>query len=197
VKRCSWAGTDPLLTAYHDAEWGVPSFDDRHLFEMLCLEGAQAGLSWLTILRKRQGYRRAFANFDPAAVARFDARRVETLMRNPGIVRNRAKIEAVVANGRAAISLDGADGSLARYLWRFAPKKRPVRGRAAGKVPSESAESRVLSKALRDKGFRFVGPTICYAFMEAVGMVNDHLATCFRYREVERLRGRRPPPQQS
>jgi DNA-3-methyladenine glycosylase I len=169
----------------------VPSHDDRHLFEMLVLEGAQAGLSWATILHKREGYRKAFAGFDPKKVARFDARRVERLLANPAIVRNRAKVEATVANAKATLRVQRELGSLDTYLWSFV-NGRPIRNRwrSVAEIPSESDESRAMSKDLRARGFRFVGPTICYAFMEAVGMTNDHVVDCFRYREVARLAAR-------
>ena len=189
TKRCDWGSLeeDPLYVAYHDEEWGVPYHDDRHLFEMLVLEGAQAGLSWATILHKRVGYRKAFAGFDPAKVARFDRRKIERLLRDGSIVRNRAKVEAAVANARAALELRREFGSLDAYLWSFVGGK-PIhyRRRSLSQVPSETKESRAMSKALKERGFRFVGPTICYAFMEAVGMVNDHLTMCFRYKEVMR-----------
>jgi len=180
--RCGWATGGPLEIAYHDTEWGVPSRDDRHLFEMLVLEGAQAGLSWSTILRKRENYRKAFAGFDPAKVARFDGRRRAVLMRDAGIVRNRQKIEATVGNARQVLAVQEEFGSLAGYLWQFVDGK-PIRNAwtAGGQVPAETAESRALSRALVKRGFRFVGPTICYAFMQATGMVNDHITTCFRY----------------
>lgn len=180
--RCGWANGGPLEIAYHDTEWGVPSRDDRHLFEMLVLEGAQAGLSWSTILKKRENYRKAFAGFDPAKVARFDGRRRAALMRDPGIVRNRQKIEATVGNARQVLAAQEEFGSLAGYLWQFVDGK-PIRNawRAGGQVPAETAESLAMSKALVKRGFRFVGPTICYAFMQATGMVNDHITTCFRY----------------
>jgi DNA-3-methyladenine glycosylase I len=180
--RCAWAESGPLEVEYHDREWGVPSRDDRHLFEMLILEGAQAGLSWSTILRKRDNYRKAFAGFDPARVARFDGRRRAALMRDPGIVRNRLKIEAAVVNARAALAVQEEFGSLAAYLWQFVDG-RPIRNAwtRMGQVPAETAESRAMSRALLRRGFRFVGPTICYAFMQATGMVNDHITTCFRY----------------
>jgi DNA-3-methyladenine glycosylase I len=180
--RCGWAAGGPLEMAHHDAEWGVPSHDDRHLFEMLILEGAQAGLSWSTILRKREGYRKAFARFDPARVARFDARRRAALMRDPGIVRNRQKIEAAVTNARQVLAVQDEHGSLAAYLWQFVGGA-PIRNawRSLAQVPAETAESRAMSRALAARGFRFVGPTICYAFMQATGMVNDHITTCFRY----------------
>lgn len=181
VKRCAWA-TGAAMQRYHDEEWGVPVRDDRRLFEMLILEGAQAGLSWSTILRKRENYRKAFARFDPARVARFDGRRRAALMRDPGIVRNRQKIEATVINARQVLAVQEEHGSLAGYLWQFV-NGEPIRNRwtALGQVPAETAESRAMSKALIKRGFRFVGPTICYAFMQATGMVNDHVTTCFRY----------------
>lgn len=180
--RCAWASGGPLEIEYHDTEWGVPSRDDRHLFEMLILEGAQAGLSWSTILRKRENYRKAFARFDPAKVARFDGRRRAALMRDAGIVRNRQKIEATVANARAVLDVQAEHGSLAAYLWQFVDGAPLVNAwTAMGQVPAETAQSRAMSKALLAHGFRFVGPTICYAFMQATGMVNDHLTTCFRY----------------
>jgi DNA-3-methyladenine glycosylase I len=182
VTRCGWASGGPLEIAYHDTEWGVPSRDDRHLFEMLILEGAQAGLSWSTILRKRENYREAFAGFDPARVARFDARKRAALMRDAGIVRHRQKIEAAVGNARAALAVQDEHGSLAAYLWQFVDGQ-PIRNAwtALKQVPAETTESRAMSKALVTRGFRFVGPTICYAFMQATGMVNDHVTTCFRY----------------
>ncbi len=180
--RCAWANGGPLEIAYHDTEWGVPSRDDRHLFEMLILEGAQAGLSWSTILRKRESYRKAFAGFDPAKVARFDGRKRAALMRDPGIVRNRLKIEATVVNARQALAVQEEHGSLAAYLWQFVDGEPVVNAwTAMGQVPAETAASRAMSKALVKRGFRFVGPTICYAFMQATGMVNDHITTCFRY----------------
>ena len=180
--RCAWANGGPLEIEYHDTEWGVPSRDDRHLFEMLILEEAQAGLSWSTILKKRENYRKAFAGFDPIKVARFDARKRATLMRDPGIVRNRLKIEATVANARQVLAVQDEHGSLAAYLWQFVDG-RPIVNRwtTRDRVPAETAESRAMSKALLQRGFRFVGPTICYAFMQATGMVNDHVTTCFRY----------------
>ena len=180
--RCAWANGGPLEIEYHDTEWGVPSRDDRHLFEMLILEGAQAGLSWSTILRKRENYRKAFAGFDPFKVARFNARKRAALMRDPGIVRNRLKIEATVANARQVLAVQDEHGSLAAYLWQFVDGRPVVNAwTALGQVPAETAASRAMSKALIKRGFRFVGPTICYAFMQATGMVNDHITTCFRY----------------
>jgi len=173
------------MLAYHDEEWGVQSRDDRHLFEMLVLEGAQAGLSWQTILRKREGYRRAFAEFDPGKVARFDARKVERLLADPGIVRNRAKVQSAVANAKATLRVQRELGSLAEYLWSFVGG-RPIvhRCRTLSEIPTETAESRAMSASLKARGFRFVGPTVCYAFMQAVGMVNDHVVSCFRHAEL-------------
>jgi DNA-3-methyladenine glycosylase I len=187
--RCAWANGGPLEIEYHDTEWGVPSRDDRHLFEMLVLEGAQAGLSWSTILRKRENYRRAFAGFDPARVARFDARRRAALVRDPGIVRNRLKIDATVTNARQVLAVQQEHGTLAAYLWQFVDG-RPVRNAwtKMGQVPAETAQSRAMSRALLARGFRFVGPTICYAFMQATGMVDDHITTCFRYSTRRRRR---------
>jgi DNA-3-methyladenine glycosylase I len=183
--RCGWAGTDPVYVAYHDEEWGVPVHDDRRLFEFLVLEGAQAGLSWITILRKRASYRRAFAGFDPARVARFDRRTVRALLRNAGLVRNTRKIESAVENAKAFLRVQREFGSFARYVWGFvdeSPRRNAWRSLAA--VPASTPESVALSRDLRRRGFRFVGPTICYAFMQATGMVNDHLVSCFRYRRV-------------
>jgi DNA-3-methyladenine glycosylase I len=182
-KRCAWAdGSDKLMLAYHDEEWGVPSHDDVHLFEMLTLEGAQAGLSWQTILRKREGYRRAFAGFDAAKVARFDATKLERLLADPSIVRNRLKIASTTNNAARVLEVQRELGSLAGYLWSFVGGAPIVhRFRSISDLPSETPESNVMSKDLKQRGFRFVGPTVCYAFMQATGMVNDHETTCFRY----------------
>jgi DNA-3-methyladenine glycosylase I len=182
--RCPWA-RDELSRLYHDDEWGVPVHDDRTLFEFLVLEGAQAGLSWDTILRKRQNYRAAFANFQPASVARFDQSRVERLLNDPGIVRNRLKIMSAVRNARAFVEVADEFGSFDAYLWRFVDGK-PKRNawRSHKQVPAETPESSAMSKDLRKRGFNFVGSTICYAFMQAVGMVNDHLVECFRWGEI-------------
>jgi len=193
---CAWAGDDPLMRRYHDEEWGVPVHDDRGLFEFLTLEGAQAGLSWSIILRKREGYREAFAGFDPARVARFDARRRTSLMKNPGIVRNRLKIESTVSNARALLEVRKEFGSFDSYVWRFVNGK-PIqnRRRALKEIPAHTPESDALSQDLRKRGFRFVGSTIMYAFMQAVGMVNDHEVSCYRHREVAggRRAAKRPP----
>ncbi|HLK37399.1 MAG TPA: DNA-3-methyladenine glycosylase I [Polyangiaceae bacterium] len=187
-KRCAWAGTDPLYVAYHDEEWGVPVHDDRVLFEFLVLEGAQAGLSWITVLRKRDGYRRAFDRFDPRKVARFDGRKVTALLADAGIVRNRAKIESAIKNARAFLEVQAEFGSFDAYQWRFVDG-RPVENRrkAVGEIPPRSAQSDAMSKDLKSRGFTFVGSTIIYAHMQAVGMVNDHLVGCFRHRDVAKL----------
>jgi len=193
---CAWAGDDPLMRRYHDEEWGVPVHDDRGLFEFLTLEGAQAGLSWSIILRKREGYREAFAGFDPARVARFDARRRTSLMKNPGIVRNRLKIESTVSNAHAFLEVRKEFGSFDSYVWRFVDGK-PIQNRrmALNEVPARTPESDALSRDLRKRGFRFVGSTIMYAFMQAVGMVNDHEVSCYRHRELAggRRAAKRPP----
>ncbi len=182
-ERCAWCGTDPLYVAYHDEEWGVPADDDRHLFEMLILEGQQAGLSWLTILKKRAAFREVFAGFDPERVAAFGEREVECLMQDRRIVRNRAKLTAAVGNARAFLDLRERHGRFSDWLWSFVEGK-PVINRPASEadIPAETPTSRQLSKALRAEGFRFVGPTICYAYMQAVGLVDDHVARCFRAR---------------
>lgn len=173
------------MLAYHDTEWGVPQHEDRVLFEFLILEGAQAGLSWSTILGKRQAYRQAFAEFDPAVVAKFGEAQIRKLLANEGIVRNRLKIQASVSNAQAFLEIQKEFGSFDRYIWRFVNGRPRVNAFRPGKaLPAESPESAAISKDLRKRGFNFVGPTICYAFMQAVGMVNDHLVTCFRYKEV-------------
>lgn len=180
--RCAWAGSDPLYQRYHDTEWGIPLHDDRRLFEILLLEGAQAGLAWITILRKREGYRAALDGFDPTAVSRYDRRRITRLLANPAIVRNRLKIESTVTNAQAFLRIQEDYGSFDEYIWRFVDG-RPRRNhwKTTGAIPVDTDESRAMSKALKKRGFRFVGPTICYAFMQATGMVNDHLVGCFRY----------------
>ncbi len=186
-KRCPW-GTDGLEREYHDKEWGVPVHDDRLLFEFLILEGAQAGLSWSTILRKRDAYRDAFAGFDPAKVAAFGARDVGQLLKNPGIVRNRRKIESAIANAKAFLAVQREFGSFDAYLWGFVGgRPRQNRWRTFHNVAAQTEESQALSKDLKKRGFTFVGPTICYALMQAVGMVNDHLVTCFRHKEIRDL----------
>jgi DNA-3-methyladenine glycosylase I len=184
IQRCSWPTTE-LDIAYHDKEWGVPVHDDRVFFEFLILEGAQAGLSWSTILKKRANYRRAFADFDAAKVARFTSSRINLLMTNEGIVRNRLKIESTVTNARAFLALQKEFGSFDRYVWPFVgAKPRQNSRKGLTDIPARTAESDALSKDLKRRGFRFVGSTICYAFMQATGMVNDHLTRCYRYREL-------------
>jgi DNA-3-methyladenine glycosylase I len=186
--RCEWSGSDPLYVEYHDHEWGVPSHDDVHLFEMLILDGAQAGLSWLTILRKRPGYRAAFAGFDVNSVARFGPADVDRLMSDPGIVRNRAKIESAIGNARATLGVVEEFGSLEKYLWRYVDG-RPLqnRWRSLSEIPAQTELSKALSKDLLARGFKFVGPTIVYAMMQAVGIVNDHTLSCYRHAELAAL----------
>jgi len=184
VRRCEWARTD-LSIAYHDREWGVPLHDDRALFEFLILEGAQAGLSWETILKKRESYRLAFDNFDARAVARYDQHKIKELLADPGIVRNRLKIQAAIQNANAFLDVQRESGSFDAYIWRFVggrPQKN--RRRSLKEIPARTVESDAMSRDLSQRGFKFVGSTICYAFMQAVGMVNDHLVDCFRYAEV-------------
>jgi DNA-3-methyladenine glycosylase I len=182
VSRCEWAGSDPLMVAYHDEEWGVPTRDERELFELLTLEGAQAGLSWSTILRKREGYRRAFAGFDPETVARFGAQDVDRLLGDASIVRNRLKIESTLANARAVLAVREERASFAEYVWEFVGgEPRRNAWERLGELPAETAESKAMSKDLKRNGFRFVGPTVCYAFMQAAGLVDDHVTSCFRY----------------
>jgi DNA-3-methyladenine glycosylase I len=187
--RCEWAGTDPLYVAYHDEEWGAPVHDDQRLFEFLLLEGAQAGLAWITILRKREGYRAAFDGFDAARIAAYDEAKVADLLQNPAIVRNRLKVNAFIQNAQATLRLRDEFGSLDAYLWRFVGGQ-PIQNRFASlsDLPAQTPESEAMSKALRQRGFTFVGPTICYAFMQACGMVNDHVVACYRHSAVQRLR---------
>ena len=192
MNRCSWCGTDPLYVAYHDEEWGVPSHDDRHLFEMLILEGAQAGLSWITILRKRERYRDVFDSFDARRVARYTPARIERLLKDEGIVRNRLKVEGAVRNARAFLAVQKEFGSFDRYIWQFVGGAPLVNVPNAMKdIPAQTPESDAMSRDLKKRGFTFVGSTICYAFMQATGMVDDHLVTCFRYKA--RPRGRSQP----
>ena len=184
-RRCEWAGSDPVLLDYHDTEWGTPEHDDRKLFEFLILEGAQAGLSWLTILRKRENYRRAFDRFDPERVAKYDARKVRSLLTDDGIVRNRLKIRAAVKNAREVLTIQQEFGSFDAYVWRFVggtPKTN--RWTTLAQVPARTEESDAMNRALRERGFGFVGSTICYAYMQAVGMVNDHVIQCFRHKAL-------------
>lgn len=181
VTRCGWCGTDPLYVAYHDQEWGVPVHDDRKLFEFVVLEGAQAGLSWLTILKRREGYRKAFAGFDPEQVARFSPKDVERLLQDTGIIRNRQKVLSAIGNARAFLKVQEEQGSFDRYIWSFV-EGRPVVNhfRTLGEIPAQTELAVTLSKDLKQRGFSFVGPTIVYAHMQATGMVNDHLVDCFR-----------------
>jgi DNA-3-methyladenine glycosylase I len=190
--RCAWAGiTDPLYLAYHDREWGVPLHDDRRLFELLCLEGAQAGLAWITILRKRSAYRRAFDRFDPAKVGAYRPARVQALLRDPGIVRNRLKVLGAVRNARAYLALRAEGRRLAEVVWEtVGHRPRQNAWRTLAEVPARTPESDALSRTLRRLGFTFVGSTICYAFMQAAGLVNDHTVDCFRHAEVARLAAR-------
>jgi DNA-3-methyladenine glycosylase I len=192
--RCEWAdGEDQLMLSYHDEEWGTPSHDDRHLFELLTLEGAQAGLSWKTILHKREGYRAAFQQFDPARVARFSARKVEALLGDPAIVRNRLKVHSAVNNARRVLEVQGEFGTFDVYVWQFVDGVPIVgRRRRLRDLPSETRESKAMSSDLKRRGFRFIGTTVCYSFMQAAGLVNDHVTTCFRYRVLSRRHPRGP-----
>jgi DNA-3-methyladenine glycosylase I len=185
VKRCAWPGSDPLYCAYHDEEWGVPLHDDRALFEFLILEGAQAGLSWITILRKRPAYRAAFDNFDPERIARYGADKIELLLQDAGIVRNRLKIKAAVTNAQRYLDVQDEFGSFDAFIWRFVegtPKQNHWRSHS--EIPAQTRESDAMSKELKQRGFKFVGSTICYAHMQATGMVNDHTVDCFRHKEL-------------
>lgn len=184
--RCGWVTADPIYVAYHDTEWGVPQHDDTRLFESLVLDGAQAGLSWLTILRKREGYREAFDGFDMEAIARYDDDKIATLLTNPGIVRNRRKIESAVRNAQVALEIRATFGSLDAYIWSFVGG-HPLQNawKTLADVPTETADSRAMSKDLKKRGCRFVGPTICYAFMQACGLVNDHTTDCFRHPQLQ------------
>ena len=185
VSRCPWSVSDPLYIAYHDEEWGVPEHDDRKLFEMLILEGAQAGLSWITILKRRDTYRRAFDGFDPAIVARYDDAKAAALLADPGIIRNRQKVAAAIQNARAFLEVQAEFGSFDAYIWQFVGGSPRQNGfTELSQIPAETPESRAMSKDLRKRGFKFVGPTICYAFMQACGLVNDHLVMCFRTSEI-------------
>ena len=185
TKRCSWAGDDPLYVAYHDEEWGVPVHDDRTLFEFLILEGAQAGLSWITILRKRENYRQAFDGFDPKRVARYRQARINKLLDNPGIVRNKLKVNSAVTNAKAFLAVQKEFGSFDEFIWRFVDGQPKINAfDTMSEVPASTPESDAMSKELKRRGFKFVGTTICYAYMQAVGMVNDHVTDCFRYPDL-------------
>lgn len=184
--RCEWTGTEPLMIAYHDQEWGVPLHDDQKLFEFLILEGMQAGLSWMTILRKRESFRAAFDGFDPQKVARYDQNKFAELMENTGIIRNRRKIEAAAQNARAFLVIQEEFGSFDTYVWQFVDGKPLVNAwKTINEIPAKTMQSEIMSKELRKRGFNFVGPTICYAHMQATGMVNDHTVDCFRYLECQ------------
>jgi len=183
--RCSWSATDPLYKKYHDREWGVPLHDDRKLFEFLILEGAQAGLSWLTILKKRQNYRKAFNNFDPHKIAGYDSHKVSELLSNEGIVRNKLKINAAIQNATSFLAVQREFGSYNNYIWRFVGgETKKNKWKTLEEIPAQTPESAAMSADLKKRGFKFVGPTICYAFMQATGLVNDHVVDCFRYKEV-------------
>jgi DNA-3-methyladenine glycosylase I len=185
--RCGWCGDDPLYVQYHDEDWGVPVYDDQQLFAKLVLDGAQAGLSWITILRKRENYWQAFDQFDPEKIARYDEAKIAELLQNPGIVRNRLKVNSAVKNARGYLQIQEEHGSFSDFLWQFVDGK-PIQNewQTLSEIPAETKESQAMSKALKKQGFTFVGPTIIYAFMQAVGMVNDHVVSCFRYEEVKR-----------
>lgn len=185
ITRCEWAGSDPLMVAYHDQEWGVPSYDDRRLFEFLLLEGAQAGLSWKTILDKRDNYRLAFDNFDPLRISRYEEDKVSELLSNPGIVRNKLKITSTIQNAQRFLEIQDEFGSFEVYIWNFVGGK-PIRNswRSLSAIPAQSVESEAMSVDLKKRGFKFIGATICYAFMQAVGMVNDHVVDCYRYSQI-------------
>lgn len=185
--RCEWGNSDPIYVSYHDEEWGVPLHDDRKIFEFLCLEGAQAGLNWLMILKKRENYRKAFANFDASKVARFSENKIERLLQDPGIVRNRLKVNAFIQNARAFLQVQEEFGSFDSFIWRFVDGK-PIRNRwrSMSEIPASSPVSDLMSKDLKQRGFKFVGSTICYAHMQAAGMVNDHVVSCFRFKELSK-----------
>ena len=186
--RCAWCGSDPLYIRYHDEEWGVPVRDERKLFEMLILEGMQAGLSWLTVLRKREEFRKAFDHFQAERVAGYDAENIRSLLENPKIIRNRLKIEAAIANAWAFLEVQKEFGAFERFIWSLVGNKtRQNHLRSLKQLPPQTPDSEAMSRELKKRGFRFVGPTICYAFMQAVGMVNDHLVDCFRYKEISRI----------
>jgi DNA-3-methyladenine glycosylase I len=189
IKRCAWVGTDPLMIDYHDHEWGVPLHDDRELFEFLILEGMQAGLSWMTILRKRDNFRQAFDDFDPQVIAQYDQAIFDQLLANPGIIRNRLKIEAATTNAQSFLAVQAEFGSFDAYIWRFVDGAPIVNSwRKIADIPAKTEESTAMSKDLLQRGFKFVGPTICYAHMQATGMVNDHTVDCFRYIECQNIK---------
>jgi DNA-3-methyladenine glycosylase I len=183
--RCTWCGDDPLYVKYHDEEWGVPVHDDKKLFEMLILEGAQAGLSWITVLKKRENYRKAFSNFDAVKISKYSLKKIEALLQNPGIIRNKLKVNAAVINAKAFLNIQKEFGSFDKYIWQFVEHKPVInKFRRLNELPAKTEISDLMSKDLKKRGFKFVGSTICYAFMQAVGMVNDHTTDCFRYKQV-------------
>ena len=188
IKRCTWAGNDPLMLAYHDKEWGTPLHADKHLFEFLCLEGAQAGLSWSTVLKKREAYRQAFDQFNPKLVAEYGETKIINLLQNKGIIRNKLKVRAFITNAQQFLKVQSEFGSFDSYIWQFV-NHRPIQNRwkRLGQIPAISPESEAMCKDMRKKGFTFVGPTICYALMQAIGMVNDHTVDCFRHAEIVKL----------
>ncbi len=189
-KRCDWSGTEPIYVDYHDKEWGVPVHDDRMHFEMIILDGAQAGLSWITILKRRDSYREAFDNFDAVKVSRYDDKKVEKLLTNPGIIRNRLKVNSTVKNAQAFLKIQEEFGSFDDYIWQFVNHKTiQNKWKKMAELPAKTAESDAMSKDLKKRGFSFVGSTICYAYMQAAGMINDHIMDCFRYKEVKELSG--------
>ena len=185
IKRCQWCGNDELYKQYHDEEWGVPSYDDQHLFEMLILEGAQAGLNWLTVLKKRQGYRQAFDNFDARKISRYSQKKIDRLLQNPQIIRNKLKVNAAVTNAQKFLQVFDSHDSFADYIWGFV-EHHPIQNKwkTLQDIPVTTAQAEAMSKDLKKRGFKFVGPTICYAYMQAVGMVNDHTTDCFRHRQL-------------
>ena len=188
-KRCEWVGEDPLSLSYHDNEWGVPVHDERKQFEFLTLEGAQAGLSWLTVLKKRENYRKAFDNFDPIKIAAYDERKIKELLSNEGIIRNRLKIESAIQNARAFLAVQEEYGSFDAYLWQFVGGRPKINAwKTMEDIPPKTPESDEMSQALKKRGFKFAGSTICYSHMQAVGMVNDHTVDCFRYKEVMKIK---------
>lgn len=189
-KRCDWCGTEPIYVDYHDKEWGVPVHDDRMHFEMIILDGAQAGLSWITILKRRDSYREAFDNFDAVKVSRYNDKKVEKLLTNPGIIRNRLKVNSAVKNAQAFLKIQEEFGSFDDYIWQFVNHKTiQNKWKKMSELPAKTAESDAMSKDLKKRGFSFVGSTICYAYMQAAGMINDHITNCFRYKEVKKLSG--------
>ena len=186
ITRCEWCGTDPLYVKYHDEEWGVPVHDDNKHFEMIILDGAQAGLSWLTVLRKRENYRKAFDKFNPKKVAKYDEKKIEVLLNNPGIIRNKLKVRSAITNAQVFLKVQKEFGSFDEYIWQFVGGKPIVnKWKSLKELPATSKESDAMSKDLKKRGFKFVGSTICYAYMQAAGMVNDHIVDCFRYKEVK------------